>query len=122
MKKMESKNKRPQDVLNCDFPAQSKDFQNDRAMQNPSETMTNCSPISAKQTQPTPATPLIQATSVAVDILIRLPAVLQIIPISRSTFYKGIKEGAYPEPRKIGQRISVWRLSTINSLANSLAS
>lgn len=120
MKKMESKNKRPQDVLNCDFPAQSKDFQNDRAMQNTSETMTNCSPISAKQTQPTPAMPLIQATSV--DILIRLPAVLQIIPISRSTFYKGIKEGAYPEPGKIGQRISVWRLSTINTLANSLAS
>ena len=74
---------------------------------------------SASQAQVMQTVPSMQ--QVPVDVLIRLPAVLQIIPVSRSKFYKEIKRGAYPKPQKIGQRISVWRLSTINSLAMAIA-
>ena len=74
---------------------------------------------SASQVQAMQTVPSMQ--QVSVDVLIRLPAVLQIIPVSRSKFYKEIKRGTYPKPQKIGQRISVWRLSTINSLAMAIA-
>ena len=75
--------------------------------------------LSATQAQTVPEMPLMQ--TIAVDVLIRLPAVLQIIPVSRSKFYKEIKRGAYPKPQKIGQRIAVWRLSTIENLAMAIA-
>lgn len=42
------------------------------------------------------------------------------IPVSRSTFYAEVKKGSYPKPHKIGQRISVWRFSTICILADSI--
>lgn len=76
--------------------------------------------LSATQGQTVPL--MLSMQTIAVDILIRLPAVLQIIPVSRSKFYQEIKKGNYPGPQKIGKRIAVWRLSTINNLANSLAS
>lgn len=36
-----------------------------------------------------------------------------LIPVSRSTFYRGIEDGRFPRPLKIG-RISVWRASDID--------
>jgi len=48
--------------------------------------------------------------------LIKLPEVLQLYPVSRSTWYQGIKLGKYPPPIKIGPRSSAWRLSDINKL------
>ncbi len=48
--------------------------------------------------------------------LIKLPDVLQLYPVSRSTWYQGIKLGKYPPPIKIGPRSSAWRLSDINKL------
>lgn len=54
------------------------------------------------------------------DRLIRLREVLTMIPVSRSTFYAEVKKGSYPKPHKIGQRISVWRFSTICILADSI--
>jgi prophage regulatory protein len=56
-----------------------------------------------------------------IDTLLRLPAVLKIIPVSRSKFYQEIKKGNFPAPQKIGTRISVWRLSIINQLAQTVA-
>ena len=41
--------------------------------------------------------------------LLRLKDVLQIIPISKSSFYQGIKTGKYPPPVKLGERTSAWR-------------
>lgn len=49
-------------------------------------------------------------------ILLRLPAVQAIIPVSRSTWYAGIKEGIYPAPIKISARASAWRLADIQNL------
>jgi predicted DNA-binding transcriptional regulator AlpA len=51
-----------------------------------------------------------------IDALLRLPEVLAIFPISRSTWYQGIKDGRYPLPVKIGPRASAWRVSEIEKL------
>jgi predicted DNA-binding transcriptional regulator AlpA len=43
----------------------------------------------------------------------RLPRVLELIPVSKSTFWAGIKAGRYPAPVKLSSRISVWRAEEI---------
>ena len=47
---------------------------------------------------------------------IRLPEVLKILGISRSTFYAGIKSGKYPNPVKVGKRVSGWRTADVRNL------
>lgn len=71
--------------------------------------------------QPSVKTAASTAIPVAVDVLLRLPAVLKIIPVSRAKFYKEMHLGNYPKPLKIGSRISVWRMSTISQLSQSIA-
>jgi prophage regulatory protein len=46
------------------------------------------------------------------------------IPVSRSTWWAGIKAGRYPAPVKLGPRISAWRAEDIRALieAGSLES
>lgn len=64
-----------------------------------------------------------QFVTTKIDVLLRLPEVLAIFPVSRSTWYQGIKDGRYPSPLKIGVRASAWRASQIEQLiaAASLA-
>jgi len=38
------------------------------------------------------------------------------IPISKSTWWAGIKTGRYPKPVKLGPRITAWRVEDIRSL------
>ena len=39
-----------------------------------------------------------------------------IIPISRSNFLAGVKEGRFPKPVKLGKRTTAWRVSDIRKL------
>lgn len=40
-----------------------------------------------------------------------------IIPVSKSTWWQGVKDGRYPQPvRTLGQRITVWRVEDIRKL------
>ncbi|MGD9667834.1 MAG: helix-turn-helix transcriptional regulator [Hyphomicrobiaceae bacterium] len=50
--------------------------------------------------------------------LIRLPEVLEIIPVSRAHWLDGVKRGIYPEPIKLGMKLNFWRLSDIQKLLN----
>lgn len=43
------------------------------------------------------------------DGYLRLPQVLELIPVSRSTWYRGMKSGRYPLPVKIGLRAAGWK-------------
>ena len=43
-----------------------------------------------------------------------------IIPVSRSSWYKGIGEGRYPRPVKLGQRMVAWRVEDIRRLIEEL--
>lgn len=38
------------------------------------------------------------------------------IPVSKSTWWAGIKDGRFPKPVKLGARITVWRVDDIRSL------
>jgi len=39
-----------------------------------------------------------------------------IIPISKSSWWAGVKEGRFPQPIKLGKRTTVWRMSDIRML------
>ena len=54
------------------------------------------------------------------DSLLRLPEVLKIIPVSRATWYEGVKTGRFPAQVKLGPRIAAWRRSDIDRLVASL--
>jgi prophage regulatory protein len=40
--------------------------------------------------------------------LLRLPKVQELIPVSKSHFWDGVKTGRYPKPVKISPNISAW--------------
>ena len=44
-----------------------------------------------------------------------------IIPISRSNFLAGVKEGRFPKPIKLGKRTTAWRVSDIRVLIEGKA-
>ena len=50
------------------------------------------------------------------NALLRLPQVLAIIPVSRSSWWAGCKDGRYPKPIKLGPRTTVWRAADIAAL------
>lgn len=41
-----------------------------------------------------------------------------ILPISESTFRRGVEEGRYPKPVRLSQRTVAWKTSDIMKLAN----
>ena len=38
------------------------------------------------------------------------------IPVSKSTWWAGVKSGRYPKPVKLGPRITAWRVEDIRNL------
>lgn len=50
------------------------------------------------------------------DRLIRIDEVLARLPISKSTWWQGVKTGRFPQPVKLGERITCWRLSDVDRL------
>lgn len=57
----------------------------------------------------------------AVDSFLRLPQVLQIIPVSRSGWWAGVKDGRYPAPVKLSARVTVWRMSDVQAYIDSVS-
>jgi len=39
-----------------------------------------------------------------------------IIPVSRSTWLTGVREGRFPKPVKLGKRTTAWRVTDIRAL------
>jgi prophage regulatory protein len=48
--------------------------------------------------------------------LLRLRAILSLIPVSRSTWLAGVKSGRFPAPVKLGPRIVAWKSTAIQTL------
>jgi predicted DNA-binding transcriptional regulator AlpA len=42
------------------------------------------------------------------------------IPVSKSTWWLGVKLGRFPTPVKLGQRITAWRVEDIRALIATL--
>lgn len=57
-----------------------------------------------------------------VENFLRLKQVLEIIPVSRATWYAGVKSGRYPAQVKLGLRAAAWKRSDIDKLAASFTS
>ena len=51
---------------------------------------------------------------------LRLPQVLQIIPVGKSTWWAGIKSGRFPKGVKLGPRTTAWRVEDIRQLLQEL--
>jgi len=50
----------------------------------------------------------------------RLPDVLSLIPVSKSTWWSGIKRGEYPAGIKLSERTTAWRVQDIHALIERL--
>jgi prophage regulatory protein len=51
--------------------------------------------------------------------LVRLPQVLAMLSISKSTWWAGVRSGKYPQPVKLGPRLTCWRVSDLAELAQN---
>jgi len=51
---------------------------------------------------------------------LRLKSVLELIPVSRSTWYKWIQLGIAPKPTHISLRISAWKAEDIEDLLDEM--
>jgi prophage regulatory protein len=47
---------------------------------------------------------------------VRLRAVLNVFPVSKSTWWDGVKAKRYPQPIKLSRRCTAWRAEDIHAL------
>ena len=52
--------------------------------------------------------------------LIRLPEVLNRVPVSKSTWWAGVASGRFPKPVRLGPRATAWLEQDINNLIMAL--
>jgi prophage regulatory protein len=64
-----------------------------------------------------PSTP----TGDAPRVLARLPVVLKVTGLGRSTIYRWIAEGSFPAPVRLGRRAVAWRWSDLDRWTQSRA-
>lgn len=50
---------------------------------------------------------------------LRLEQVLQLIPVSKATWWNGCKSGLFPKPYKLAPRITAWKASDIQDCMNN---
>ena len=50
------------------------------------------------------------------DRVLSLAEVLQFFPVSRSTWYQGVKDGKYPKPIQLSVRRVAWRYREVIAL------
>ncbi len=61
------------------------------------------------------------ASNISTKGFLRLPQVLALIPVSKSTWWAGIKTGRFPKPVKLGPRTSAWEVEVITALLESFS-
>lgn len=47
---------------------------------------------------------------------IRLPVVLKFYPVSKSTWWAGVKTGRFPAGVKLSERVTAWKVDDIRAL------
>ena len=52
----------------------------------------------------------------------RLPQILQLIPVSKSAWWQGCREGRFPKPIKLGPKTTAWRVEDIVALIERIGS
>ena len=51
---------------------------------------------------------------------LRLKQVLAIVPVGKTKWYQGVKQGIFPRPVKMGERVSLWKYSDIEALVQRI--
>lgn len=46
------------------------------------------------------------------------PPIPPIVPVSKSTWWQGVRKGIYPKPQKLSPRVTVWRVEDIRRFIN----
>lgn len=49
------------------------------------------------------------------DSFLRLPQVLERVPVSRSGLWKMVADGRFPAPVKLSPRVTVWKASDVQA-------
>ena len=52
---------------------------------------------------------------------LRLPQILKIIPVGRSTWWHWVAIGKAPKPLKLGPKTTVWRMEDINQFIEQVS-
>ena len=63
--------------------------------------------------------PRLRITGLPAEGLLRLPQIVAPhgpIPVSRSTWWAGVRDGRFPQPVKLGRRTTAWRVADIRAL------
>lgn len=47
------------------------------------------------------------------------PPIAPLIPVGKSTWWQGVKSGKFPQPVKLGERTTAWRVEDIRKLMAS---
>lgn len=59
-------------------------------------------------------------TNIQPQGFLRLPQVLALIPVSKSSWWNGCKSGRFPKPVKIGPNSTAWKAEDIADLMQRL--
>ena len=51
---------------------------------------------------------------------VRLPQVLSVIPLGKSSWWAGVKSGRFPKPIKLSVRCTVWKAEDIRNLISDI--
>ena len=52
---------------------------------------------------------------------VRLPQVLSVIPLGKTSWWEGVKSGRFPKPVKLSARCTAWRAEDIRKLIKDLS-
>ena len=52
---------------------------------------------------------------------VRLPQVLSVIPLGKTSWWEGVKSGRFPKPIKLSARCTAWRAEDIRALIKTLS-
>ncbi len=52
---------------------------------------------------------------------VRLSQILAVIPIGRSSWWSGVKDGRYPPAIKLGRNTTVWQAESIHELIHRIS-
>ena len=65
--------------------------------------------------------PTSQTVAIPQTGFLRLRDVLKLVPICRTAWYQGVKEGRYPQPVSLGPRTAAYRVEDIKRLIDELS-
>jgi prophage regulatory protein len=62
----------------------------------------------------------ISETQIQGAAFLRLPQILEVIPVSKSTWWEGVKSGRFPKAVKLSANCTAWRVEDIHALVRQI--